>query len=104
MASQSDQASTNYGQRYFFVKGTSSVQVWCARRHSAFSSSTVAEKFSGSLPFVTLLNHWVTQQVLLPRPPSTVRALTFIARSVQYFLTSSTRVESCIHTLLGAIC
>ena len=33
-------------------------------------------------------------------PPTTVRAFVFIARRVQHFL----RVESCVNTLLGAIC
>ena len=36
--------------------------------------------------------------------PATVRASIFVARIVQYFLPSSTRVERCVNTLLGAFC
>ncbi|CAM9334454.1 unnamed protein product, partial [Laminaria digitata] len=35
--------------------------------------------------------------------PTTVRAFIFIARRVQHFLPSSTRVEVCLPTLFGAI-
>ena len=35
---------------------------------------------------------------------TTVRAIVFIARRIQHFLPSSSRVESCIHTLHGVAC
>ena len=58
--------------------------------------------FSSSLPSVTQINHWVTYVGGTPPvPPSQLRCLppSFIARRVQQFPPSSTRVGLCVHTL-----
>ena len=54
-------------------------------------------------PFLSSdLRTYIIRAGTSPPLPSTVRAFILIARRIQHFLPSSTRVESCIHTLLGA--
>ena len=54
--------------------------------------------FSRSLPFVTQIRGHI--EGTSSPPPTTVRAFIFKARKSQHFISSSTRHESCIHTLL----
>ena len=59
--------------------------------------------FSGSLLLNSRNSDPGSQSRLYSPHPTTIRALRFLARRVQHFLPSSTRVEWCLHTLLNAL-